>query len=504
MSFYDKLISSLPSIEEPKAHLNFAARLKWTALVLLVFLFLGQITLYGLSSVAIPRLQFFELILGASLGTLMTLSIGPIVTASIILQLLVGSKIIPWDTKTKEGKKRFQGTQKLLAIFFSLFEAYAFVAFGALPPASPDLFLVLVAQIAFGAILVLYMDEIVSKWGIGSGVSLFIAAGVTKQIFVRIFNPITPAGQTVPAGLLLQFFAFLGIGEVLQAFIALLPIIATILVFLIVVYIQAIRVEIPIAFGSVRGFSRRWPLNLLYTSNIPVILVGALIANLQFMATLTAKPTEGGLRCGFLGCIDQNGVPTSGFISFLSPPADIQTQIFFLVLLAVVFAAGFLAFYFRYQNALKVLLASSVGGLVLAVLLTNFSIGLPTAPASLNAVFYLLVFLVGSMIFSIFWVSTSGMDSKSVAEQINEMGMSVPGFRRDPRIVEQVLERYVPILTVLSGLIVGLIAAVADFTSAIGTGTGILLTVSIIHNLYEQIAMRYAEDMHPALRKFFR
>ena len=504
MSFYDKFVSGLPGIEEPKTHLNFITRLKWTALVLLIFLLLGQITLYGLSAGALPRLQFFELILGASLGTLMTLSIGPIVTSSIILQLLVGSKILSWDTKSKEGKKRFQGTQKLLAIFFSFFEAYAFVAFGALPPASPDMFLILVAQIAFGGVLVLYMDEIVSKWGIGSGVSLFIAAGVSKQIFVRIFNPITPEGQTVPAGLLLQFFTFMTLGEVFQAFIALLPIIATIIVFFIVVYIQAIRVEIPIAFASVRGYSRRWPLNLMYTSNIPVILVGALIANLQFMATLSSRVTESGLRCGFLGCIDTNGLPVSGIISFLSPPGDLQTQIFFMILLAVVFTAGFLAFYLKYQNALKVLLASIVVGFVLAVLVTNFSIGLPTAAASLNALVYLTAFVVGSVVFSVFWVSTSGMDSRAVAEQINDMGMSVPGFRRDPRIVGQVLDRYIPILTVLSGLIIGLIAAIADFTSAVGTGTGILLTVSIIHNMYEQIAMRYAEDMHPALRKFFK
>lgn len=504
MSFYDRLISSFPSVAEPKTHLSFKARLKWTAIVLLVFLFLGQITLYGISPASIPRLQFFELILGASLGTLMTLSIGPIVTASIILQLLVGSKIIPWDTKTKEGKKKFQGTQKLLAVFFSFFEAYAFVAFGAIQPASPSFFAFLVLQIAFGAILALFMDEVVSKWGIGSGISLFIAAGVTKQIFVRAFNPITPAGQTVPAGLIPQFVVFIGLGEVFQAAVAILPVIATILVFMIVVYIQAIKVEIPIAFGSVRGFSRRWPLNLMYTSNIPVILIGALVANLQFMATLMARPTEGGLRCGFLGCVDANGFPTSGFVSFLRAPSDLQIQIFFLTLLAVVFLGGFLAFYFRYQNAMKMLLLSSVLGFVLAILATNFSVGLPTAAASLNSVTYLLIFIAGSVIFSIFWVSTSGMDASTVAGQINEMGMSVPGFRRDPRIVEQVLNRYIPMLTILSGLLVGMLAALADFTNAIGTGTGILLTVSIVHNLYEQISMRYAEEMHPAMRQFFK
>ena len=81
--------------------------------------------------------------------------------------------------------------------------------------------------------------------------------------------------------------------------------------------------------------------------------------------------------------------------------------------------------------------------------------------------------------------------------------MQIPGFRRDPRIVEEVLNRYIPTLAIISGLFIGMLAALADFTDAVGTGTGILLTVMIIYNLYENIATRYMEDMHPALRKFF-
>ena len=96
------------------------------------------------------------------------------------------------------------------------------------------------------------------------------------------------------------------------------------------------------------------------------------------------------------------------------------------------------------------------------------------------------------------------MDARAVSEQIEGMGMQIPGFRRDPRIVEQVLNRYIPSLAIISGVFIGLLASVADFTNAVGTGTGILLTVMIIYNLYENISMRYMEDMHPAMRKFFR
>src|SRR3990167_4703692 len=126
MDIIEAITSKLPGIQEPKAYLSFKQRLKWTGLLLLIFLFLGQVTVYGVSVATKERFQFLQIILGSWFGTLMTLGIGPIVTASIILQLLVGSKIIPWDMKTEEGKKKFQGVQKLAVIFFCFFEAFAY------------------------------------------------------------------------------------------------------------------------------------------------------------------------------------------------------------------------------------------------------------------------------------------------------------------------------------------------------------------------------------------
>jgi preprotein translocase subunit SecY len=504
MSFIEKIIYNLPGVSEPQGHLSFKQRLKWTGIILLLFLILGQVTLFGITATAKERFQFFELILGSSMGSLMTLGIGPIVTASIILQLLVGSKIIPWDLKTHEGRKKFQGVQKLVVLFFCVFEAIAYTGFGAITPSSPDFFFIIIIQLAIGGFIVLLMDEVVSKWGIGSGVSLFIAAGVTKTIFVRAFNPLTPAGETVPAGLIPQFVVLLGI-DPFQAFLAMLPLISTVIVFATVVYIQAMKIEIPLAFGSIRGFSRRWPLNLIYTSNIPVILIAALIANIQLFGQMAAKTvTEAGLKCGILGCFDQQGGAVSGVVHFISNPTSTSVHMFFIVLLLVIFTGAFLAFYFKYQKSMRVIVVSAIAGLILAFAVTGATLGLPTLDDTFRIFTYLIVLTLGSVIFSIFWVSTSGMDSRSVAEQIESMGMQIPGFRRDPRIVEQVLERYIPTLAIISGLFIGILAAMADFTGALGTGTGILLTVMIIYNLYENIATRYMEDMHPALRKFFR
>lgn len=505
MSLIDELASIVPGVEDPKTHLSFRQRLMWTTAILLLFLALSQVVLYGVAPTTVERFQFFELILGSSIGSLLTLGIGPIVTASIILQLLVGSKLIPINTKTPEGKKQYQGIQKIAVIFFCFFEAWAYVSFGAIAPASadPSLFALLIIQIAFGGFLVLLMDEVISKWGIGSGVSLFIAAGVTKTIFIRVFNPLTPAGSTVPAGILPQFISLLGLGEIFQGIVALLPIFSTILVFLIVVYVQAIKVEIPLAFGSIRGFSRRWPLNLLYTSNIPVILVAALLANLQLVARLTAKATEEGLTCGILGCFDTSNRAVSGLATFLQAPTGLPIEIFFLTILSVVFLAAFSSYYFKFKNPTKVVALSVLFSIGLAFIITYFSVGLPLMDDAIHAIAYLLILVGGSTIFAIFWVATSGMDARSVAEQIEGLGMQIPGFRRDPRVVEEVLERYIPTITIISGVFIGTLAALADFTGALGSGTGILLTVMIIYNLYENIASRYVEDMNPALRKFF-
>ncbi len=497
---YEAILKRIPGIGEPKVHLSFKKRLLWTGAILIIFLVMSQITIYGVAPQAFERFQFLEMVLGSRMGTIMTLGIGPIVTASIILQLLVGSKIIPWDLKTQRGRFRFQGTQKLLTILFCVFEAFAFVWFGAIQPIerTPVVMGLMVVQLAMGGIVVLLMDEVVSKWGIGSGVSLFIAAGVSKTIFVRAFNPLIPVGSTVPAGHIPAFAVFLGQGELSQAMIQLLPVISTIIVFMIVVYVQALRVDIPLAFASLRGFGRRWPLKFIYTSNIPVILTAALLANMILVGSMLS--TRG---VPLLGTFDEQGNPTSGIMFYISSPRSISIQVFTLTLLAVIFAASFAAFYYKLKDFRKILLGSIIAGVLLAFFITSAFVGLPTPADLLRLGGHLVFFLLFSVIFSIFWVATSGMDARSVAEQIEGMGMQIPGFRRDPRIVEEVLNRYIPVLAVLGGLTVGLLAAVADFTDALGTGTGILLTVMIIYNFYEIIAARYVEDMHPSMRKFF-
>jgi preprotein translocase subunit SecY len=501
---YLAFLQRLPGVTEPGQTPNFKTRLKWTALVVIAYLVMTQITVFGVAQTGYEQFRFLTILLGSEFGSLMSLGIGPIVTAAIILQLLVGSKIIPWDMQTEKGKMLFQGTQKFLGILLAFIEAVIYVGMGAIPPSSPQFFWIVVLQIALGGVLVVFMDELVSKWGFGSGIGLFIVANVSKSMMIRMFNPLTQTGTlpgpgTVPSGAIPFALTAIAGGEPLQAFLALLPVIATGLVFVLVIYAQAIRVEVPLAFGSVRGFGRRWPLKFFYTSNIPVILAAALLANVQLMAR---SLYSSGVT--WLGTFDSNGNASGGLVYLLTPPR-IDSVAGLMIFIGLFILIGVLIAHFTRKDNLRFGIVGAFLG-ALAWYAFAFSMGLSslitiTAMDVIRILSYSGFMIIGAMIFAMFWVTTSGMDAGSVANQIQSTGMQIPGYRRDIRVIERVLKKYISPLTVLGGASVGFLAAYADFTGALGTGTGILLATTIIYQLYEQIAQQHMEDMHPAIKR---
>lgn len=492
-----QLSSKLPSVEKPLMRLNFRDKAKWTLIILVLYFVLGSITVFGVNAEAVAQFEFLEIVFGAKFGSLITLGIGPIVTASIILQLLVGSKILNWNTRTPEGKAKFTGTQKILAISFCLFEAVAYVLAGAVPAAQPFLVPWVILQLAAGGILIIFMDEVCSKWGFGSGVSLFIAAGVSKTIFVRVFSP--PLGEG-SGGVLSIFISSLGAGQPADAFVSLLPLISLLIVFVIVVFAQSMKIEIPMAFSMPFGkfAARRWPLKFIYTSNIPVILAAAVLANIQVVGNILYQQ-----GIGILGEYS-DGQPISGLAFLLSRPSSVSLAliVMFAGIMALLFAV--LASRILKKYALRFSLIGGVIGALIGFVVVNFLGNVPmfTSIDVFQSITYMLVMIIGATIFSIFWVNTAGMDAHSVAEQFKSSNLMIPGFRRDPRIIERVLGKYIPPLAVVGGAFVGFLAGFADLTNAIGSGTGILLTVMIIYQFYEQISQQHMEDMHPAVRKF--
>lgn len=477
-----EILRNIPTVKKPIRKLGFNEKLKWTLIILLVYFTLGQIPLFGLD----PRwttdyFQAVRAIIAGQFGSIITLGIGPIVTAGIILQLLVGVKLLPLNLSNPEDRQTYQALSQLLVIAVTIFESLVYVFMGGLPPVQNtiDFKLLLVAQLFLGTMLIVLLDEVSEKWGFISGISLFIAAGVASEIMVAALNPFAAPGGVLPAGRIPAALVLLSQAQPAEALIVLVPIIFTVLVFLIAVYAQAINVEIPLSFGRVGGLATRWPLNLFYTGNIPVILTAALIANVQLWARLLQN-----MGLPLLGIIGTDNVPVSGIVRFITPPRNFIIQI----LNPVAFVNGLV-------GDINTLIVGSPLGPV------NFY-NLVYLTLILNALIYLIFMVAGSVVFSIFWVKTANQDVKSVARQINDSGMQVRGFRSDPRVLEMILERYIPQLTVIGGAAVGLLAAFADFTNSIGGGTGILLTVMIIYRLYQVIARQHMMEMNPVVRRF--
>ena len=450
----NRLILNLPEVSNPsEKKVSFKTKLKWTLAVLVIFYFLGLVPLYGLGENSLRDFEFLSLILAADFGSLISLGIGPIVTASILLQLLNGSGVLKFDLTTPEGKRTFQGVQKMLAMLFVVVEAIIYVMAGGLRPEAGISPTVLITQLIAGGMLILFMDEVISKWGFGQGVSLFIVAGVSKQIFVRLLSPFVPGtgGQFFfspeaagdPAGAIFIIFNSLrnaGEGSLTEVYIQVFSILMTVTVFAVAVFVQAMKVEVPLSFGRIRGQGIRWPLSFLYASNIPVILVGALIANLQLLGSVFKE--------GFFASV----------LSFL-----------------------------RYPELPRLIFTEAV---------TGFDF--------VKAGVYAAILMVGSAIFSVFWVKTAGMDPKSQAKNIMNYGLQIPGFRRDERVLESLLKRYIPALTVMGGLTVGFLAAAAEVSGTLTSGIGLLLAVMILFRLYEEISQQHAVDMNPMLKKFMK
>ena len=500
------LAERIPTVVSPVKKLTFKEKGKWTLIILVLFFVLGSITIWGINPNAVAQFEFLEIVFGSRFGSIITLGIGPIVTASIILQLIVGSGIINWDQQTEEGKRKFSSAQKLLTLAFCVIEGVAYVAAGAVPPATADpmLSFFVVLQLTIGGVIIMYMDEVVSKWGFGSGVSLFIAAGVAKTIFLRTFNPLTqggilPQAGELPSGIIPGLVVSFIQGN--PAFLSLLPLIATIVVFVLTVYIMDVKVEIPMAFAMPFGKfgGRRWPLKFLYTSNIPVILTAAVLANLQVIGRIMY---ERGIS--IFGTYNSDGNVTGGLMYYLSAPSG-EVGLIIITIMASIVALlfAYIAVKRLKKYAIRMSLLGAIVGIVFGYLLISaYNLPQITMTTVVRSFTYMSVFIVASVIFSIFWTNTASMDAKSVADQFKSYSIMIPGFRHDPRIIEKVLNRYIPVLTVLGGAFVGFLATFADLTSAIGTGTGILLTVMIVYQFYEQIIQQHGDDIPPSIRKF--
>ena len=226
----------------------------------------------------------------------------------------------------------------------------------------------------------------------------------------------------------------------------------TVGVLLILVYTQGMKVEIPIVSTKYRGFAATYPIKLMYVSNIPVILASALTANALFMGQMLwsqLNPRNASPLFNILAQYDPTspGTPIGGIVYYITPP-----------------------------RGLDILALDPTRG----VLYVLFMIG--------------IVCVFGKL-----WVELGGLSSKKAAQNLLDADVVIPGFRRSNKPVEMLLNKYIPSVTILGSVILGLIAGVSDILGVFGSGIGILLTVDILINYYNQLVREKVEMVMPRL-----
>eukprot|EP01084_Bolivina_argentea_P219399 372121_1 len=362
LKYLEPFLRIVPEVEPPDKRVPFRVKLAWTAITLVVFLVCCQIPLYGIrpSDNADP-LYWIRVVLASNRGTLMELGISPIVTSGLVLQLLAGSRMIASYHGDKEYKALFQAVQKLFAIIITFGEAIAFIASGVYGHWLYDLgignTILIFVQLCGSTILLILLDEIIQRgYGIGNGVSLFIATNICTNIVWKTLSPTTidtATGIQYEGSIIALFHLLLTRKSIVPAlkeafYRQNLPnitnLFATIVMFIVVIYFQGFRVDLPVKSTKLRGTQgqTKYPIKLFYTSNIPIILHTALVSNIFFLSQVLTNRFGSNIITNLfgkwsdstaisqintsynIGNMDYNSnKPIGGLVYYLSPPHNL-------------------------------------------------------------------------------------------------------------------------------------------------------------------------------------
>jgi len=465
LQYVQPLCVFLPEIPKSQKKISFREKTCWTGLILLIFLVCCQTPLYGIAkSESSDPLYWARMILASNRGSLMELGISPIVTSSMISQLLVGMKLLDSGESPAE-KALFEAVQKLLGFCITFVQSVFYVMSGMYgTPAEIGALktLLLIAQLNLSGIIVVLLDELISKgYGFGSGLNLFIATNVCENIITRTFSP--KMTETVQGrqfeGAFVQYLAALVAGHggtgrfsalVNAVHRSVIPgiyhCLATVVVFAVAIYFQGFKVDIQIQHSKVNTQRSTYPIKLFYTSTTPIMLHSTLISNLFMMSQMVYTRYPSSFLAMFLGQWARSG----GAGSHMVP-------------------VGGLCYYMNRPDGIGQVMEDP-----------------------LQCVAYMFFMLVSCAFFSRTWLTVSGSQAKDIAKQLKSQQMIIAGHREQSATA--ILNRYIPIAASFGGLCIGALSIFADFTGALGSGTSILLAVSIVSNLYEMIQKEQNES----------
>lgn len=465
----EKIASYIPVIEKPKTSLTFREKFKWFLLIIALYSLLSHIEIIGVSPFVSqnPLLYYFSLLMGARIGSILTLGIAPLITASIVLHILTSSKILDLDLQDPEDRKKYESYEKVLAIAFGIFEAFMLISTRNLPILYGYEFIAFL-QLILGVFIILLFDSLAKKYTFGGGIiNIAIFIGVATQILIFFFSPyvLTERGfslwffeNNIPNSYVIQMIISLNNKDITLFLSSFIPIISTIIIIFITIFLLNMKIQIgSLEFKMLRSIKQPFEFNLLYVSVLPIIFASSFLVLFNFVASSLSTTQIGNLRCGIFGCLDLNGNPVSGIIYYISPPNAIYLS----------------------PNPIKEIERAAVYFLILTILTT---------------------------VFGFMWVYSAGMDPKTIAENLVNSGMTISGLRDNPNVIENFLKNYIPYLTFLSCLLISLIAILADLLGALGgrSGVSLFLLVSVVYGFRELLRREKSENIPKILQYFIK
>ncbi|KNH04067.1 protein transport protein SEC61 alpha subunit [Perkinsela sp. CCAP 1560/4] len=462
LDYVKPFVGFFPTVQKPERKVHIRDKLVYTMLSLFIFLVSSQIPVYGIkTSKSADPFYWMRIILATNKGTIMELGISPMITASMIMELLSGAKLV--NLTSKDDRTLYSTCQKLLAVVMTIVQAFGCVMSGIYGDYRALSFLqifLIMSQLLLASLLCVLLDDLLSKgWGISSGTSLFIACNICDTIVWKCLSPTTLStgrGTEFEGALIALFHMLTTRSDKLRAIKEALHrphlpnitnLLSTGLILFVVIFLQGFRVDLPLVSTKYRGATATHPIKLFYTSNMPIILQAAFVSNIYFFSQLLYKRFSSNFLIGLLGRweeMEYNGqsVPVGGLAYYISAPRSFTE----------VFADPF------------------------------------------HAAFYVAFVLVTCAGFSTAWIAVSGTSARDVARQIRGAEMTIKGFRNNEDEMAQHLDRYIPTAAAFGGMCIGILTILADFLGAIGSGTGILLAVSILQQYYETFA-KEGEDL---------
>jgi protein transport protein SEC61 subunit alpha len=211
---------------------------------------------------------------------------------------------------------------------------------------------------------------------------------------------------------------------------------ATIAVFAAVIYLQGFRIEIPVKSSRQRGMRGSYPVRLFYTSNMPIMLQSALASNVFMISQMLYSRFSDNLLVKLIGTWEPREgssqlYASSGIAYYMSPPLNLTDALL----------------------------------------------------DPIHTVIYVTFIVTACAIFSKTWIEVSGSAPRDVAKQLKDQGLVMAGHREQSMYKE--LKRVIPTAAAFGGAVIGALSFFSDMLGALGSGTGILLAVTIIYGYFE-------------------